>query len=55
MKVYIIVKSNHTNEEWDILRVFEDKDIAAEHAVFLGGNETNIWTNYTVEEREVER
>jgi hypothetical protein len=54
MKVYIVTKITSINEEWEILRVFGDKDAAAEHAVFLGGNETYIWTHYDVEEREVE-
>jgi hypothetical protein len=53
MKVYIIVRSNHVNEEWEIRRVYATEDQAAKALELLEASVSSSWTRYTLHIWEV--
>ncbi len=47
--VYIVIYSNHFEEEWEILEVYEDKVAAETERDRLAKKHIGPWRNYTVE------
>ena len=55
MKIYIIMRSNHFYEEWDVCQVYATLENAEEAAKILEEKiERPSWTHYNIYEREVE-
>lgn len=50
MRVYIVIRSHHIYEEWEIRRVYTTKEQAESAVKALQDEIKDAWTHYTMEE-----